>query len=63
MMDTREVAENIVDDILIHLGNVSWGVGGALECMNNEAYDDLEEALIKIAEKRINDGKEAEATT
>ena len=54
-MDTREIAENIVDDILIHLGEIAW-VGGALEGMPNESYDDLEETLIKIVEKRINDG-------
>jgi hypothetical protein len=52
MKTNREFAEEIVDDILIKLGEVAW-VGGALEGMPNESYYDLEETLIKVTEQRI----------
>ena len=48
----RELAEEIVDDILVSLsGRV--GVGEMLERMKAHIYDEMEEALTVIVEKRL----------
>ena len=52
--NNRELAEKIVNDILIALSKVT-GVGQALEIVSNESYDNIEELLIQITEKTLND--------
>jgi hypothetical protein len=53
-MNARELAEEIVDEILFHLAVNNW-VRGQLEAMPNEAYDNLEERLVYIVEEKLNE--------
>ena len=48
-MNYREVSEEIVDDILIVLGERV----GAMESIPNGVYDDIEEELTKVVEAKL----------
>ncbi len=49
-MNTTEISENIVDAILVKLSTIK-SVGDALEALNTDEYDELEDELIRICEK------------
>ena len=51
-MSARELAEDIVEAILVDLSGRS-GVGNELEAVDNEVYDELEETLTQIVEKKL----------
>ena len=55
MTNDLELAEEIVEAILTHLSTLSYC--GALEEVDNETYDQLEEDLVKIVESKLNDKK------
>jgi hypothetical protein len=50
---SRELAEEIVDKILICLSERSGPIGGWLEAVSNEVYDSIEEELIGIVENEL----------
>lgn len=49
----RELAEKIVENILNTLSGIK-GIGRVLEIVSNESYDNIEELLIRITEKTLN---------
>lgn len=55
-MNNRELAEKIIDCILVELGFLD-GVGDELEAMDTEAYDELEEELTKKTEQLLDGAK------